>query len=359
MQNKLRGLAESMYSLTMFTVANMRKDYRDAPVVNSMIGAGIDVLRYNLSYGTPEETREKIAIAREVIAKSARDVKILADLPGNKIRLGKLFNDTFKVTKGQEVVFKSGTEAVDGSYVPVNFPKIGRFVKTGDVVTSKDGELAFMVAAVDEDGFCGTALTSYEMISGKGFNCGRAIDELDHMTEQTVVQMRAIAEAEPDMVAFSFVNDKEKLKRAKERLAQFAHPAWKPVIVAKIESPLGVENISSIVDECDMIMVARGDLGLQCDFRMLGLYQKNITKAVGAKGKKVIVATQILDSLLSNFIPSRADILDLTNIVMDGADGIMFSATSSANDPAMLIKTAREIISAVSDGNPSPIGTNS
>ena len=325
----------------MIFIANMHKDYKDKSIIKNLIDAGIDVLRFNLSYGTKEENIEKIRIAREAVKESGKNVKIMADLPGNKIRIGKLANDPLKIKKGQTVFFSGDAHTAD---VPVLLPHIEKYVKKGDIITYKDGELAFSVSEILPDGFKGIALNDYEMISNKGINLGRAIDELDHLTEKTLEQIGVVNETKPDFVAFSFANSKEAMQRNKKSLLKNADGNYKPLIVGKIESEGGIRNIDEIIDECDWIMVARGDLALNVPFTKLGIHQKLITKKTKAKSKKVIVATQVLDSLLTNHIPSRGDVLDVTNIVLDGNDAIMFSCTSSTKDAGEIVRVAKEIV---------------
>lgn len=328
----------------MLLIANTHADYTDRIALKNLIHAGIDVLRFNFSYGTKEENIEKIKIAREVIAESGKDVKIMADLPGNKIRIGTLATDPLKIKKGQIVSFSGIDKKAD---VPVLLPNIEKYIKKGSVVAYKDGELIFSVSEVTRGGFKGIASNDYEITSNKGINFDRAIDELDHLTEKTLEQIGVVNITKPDFVAFSFVNSKEAMLKNKQALMRGSDKAYKPIIVGKIESNLGIKNIDEIIDECDWIMIARGDLALNASFSKLGIYQKFITKKTKEKSKKVIVATQVLDSLLLNHIPSRSDISDVTNIVLDGNDGIMFSCTSSTKDAGDIIRIAREIIDQV------------
>jgi len=328
----------------MLLIANTHKDYKDTSVVKNLINSGVDVLRFNLSYGTKEENIEKINIAKEVIKDSKRDVKIMADLPGNKIRIGKLTIDPLVVKKGDELFFSGNIGLVCD--VPVLLPGIEKYVDIGDIITYKDGELAFSVIELSKNGFKAIALNNYEITSNKGVNFQRAIDTLEHLTLKTIEQIEVVNKTKPYFVAFSFANSRSAMVKNKKALFKNIDKEYKPMIVGKIESELGIKNIEEIVDECDWIMIARGDLALNAPFSKLGIYQKIITKKTKAKGKKVIVATQILDSLLSNHIPSRGDILDVTNIVLDGNDGLMFSCTSSAKDPGEIVRVAKEIITA-------------
>lgn len=336
----------------MLIVATISKNSYAADKVEEIVTAGADVLRYNFSHGTPEQLAEKIATAREAIKKAGKagQVKILADLPGNKIRMGSFVPGELQVEKDQIVVFKTAKHSDDPSqYIPVDFPKIGEYASVGQTVTCGDGEIALEVTRIiDDESFETKVLNSWHISALKGINLGRAIDELEHITPQTLEHIRKVKAVEPDWVAFSFVNSKEYLQRAKELLKTEGGFDTIPPIVSKIESPLAIENLDEIAQETDIFLVARGDLGLICPIEKLGIYQKMITKAGHKHGKKVIVSTQILDSLLNYYIPARADVLDLTNIVLDGNDGIMLAKeTGISKTPGYSVRVARKIIDAV------------
>jgi pyruvate kinase len=340
----------------MFIVATISKNSYAAEKIEEILRAGAEVLRFNFSHGTPDEMQAKIKVARDVITKLGLQgkVKILADLPGSKIRLGDFTGTEYEVKAGQEVVFKSGERSDDpSSFIPVDFPSIGANATVGQTVTLGDGEVAFEVTEViDDDSFRAKALNSRFIPALKGINLGKEIDKLDHITDKTIAHVRNLARFKPEWVAFSFVNSKEFLVRAKKLLAEVTTPEWQPKIVSKVETPLGIENIDEIAENCDILLVARGDLGLVAPIEMLGVYQKKIVASAKKAGKQVIVSTQILDSLLSYFVPSRAEVLDLTNIVMDGADGIMLAKeTGISQTPGYSVETARKIINAVMETN--------
>lgn len=347
----------------MIIIATISKNSYGADKIEEIIRAGADVLRYNFSHGNPEEMREKIAVAREVIERLGLNgkVRILADLPGGKIRLGMIEaaavvgkpQDAWhllQVNAGEEYVFKSGsTSKTQHEFIPVDYPDIGTLAHVGGVAVIADGEIAFEILEITgKDSFRARALNSFHIPVLKGINFGSAIDEVDHITDTTIGHIRELIQIAPEMIAFSFVNSAEYLKKARRLLSEHGIDLNTVTIISKIESPRGLENIDEIVDESDMVMVARGDLGLTTPIEELGLAQKKIIAAARCGGKPSIVATMILNSVVTNFVPSRAEVLDLTNIVLDGADGIMLAKeTGLSLTPGFSVSIARRIIDAV------------
>ncbi|MFA6254773.1 MAG: pyruvate kinase [Patescibacteria group bacterium] len=335
----------------MYIIATISKSSYPANKIEEIITAGATVLRYNFAHGSPQELKTKIDIARPVIAKLGLEnkIKILADLPGSKVRLGDFAAKEYPVVKDQELTFASKDFSPDlAEYVPVAFPAVGTLVKKGQIFTLADGEIAFVVTSiVDQDSFKARALNTNAILNMKGINIGEKIDQLDHFNEKTLNHIKNLAQIKPDWVAFSFVNSRDYLIKAKKLLAEVTTKDWQPLIVSKIESPLGLKNIKEIIKETDIIMVARGDLGLTMPFENLGISQKEIVRQTKAAGKPVIVATQILASIVSSYVPTRAEILDLTNLVLDGVDGMMLSReTGISLTPGHSIQVAKKIIAA-------------
>ncbi|MFA4872804.1 MAG: pyruvate kinase [Patescibacteria group bacterium] len=336
----------------VYIVATISKNSYAPEKIEEILLAGADVLRYNFSHGDPAAMVERFRGAREVIGKLGLDkkVKLLADLPGAKIRLGDFPRREHPVQEGEYFIFKSASESPNpAEFVPINFPDIGTLVEINQMITLGDGEIAFeVVEIISPDSFRARAQNTWHIPALKGVNLTRGIDELDHFTEATLAHLHNLNMIKPDWIAFSFVNGVQYLKRAKQLLQPYLHDLWQPQIVAKIETPKGVENINEIAQEADIILVARGDLGLLCPIEELGINQKKIIKAAKAAGKRVVVSTQILDSLMDWYIPKRSDILDLTNIVFDGADGIMLAKeTGISHTPGRSVEMAKRIIDTV------------
>ncbi|MEI7810547.1 MAG: pyruvate kinase [bacterium] len=310
----------------MYIIATISRKQSGTDAVKHIINAGANVLRYNFAYGEVGETLDAIKKDRAIIKalKVANKVFIMADLPGSKIRLGKIENDELFVGVGDEVCFmgQGGNFNDCTATVPVNTKKLGLLVKNNSIITIGDGEIALRVSKViDDNSFVATVLNSGTIISHKALNVGGGIDSLDHLS-----QMRnyfdVVAEIKPDWVALSFVSDDKYVAMVRSELNSL-NPKWNPKIVSKIESPAAVKNINKIINSTDMVIVARGDLGLSCDISKLGIYQKQIISLANEMGKKVFVSTQVLNSILSAYVPHRSEVLDVTNIFLDGADGVM------------------------------------
>ena len=203
----------------MYIVATISKNH-PADKVEEILRAGATVLRYNFSHGTPEEVQQKIAVARQVIAKLGLEdkIKILADLPGDKLRLGAFASTEYAFQKDQELTFASGTQSPDpAKYIPIDYPQIASLLSLGQVVTLGDGESAFEVVRIlDQDTFIGRACNRGHVPSLKAFNVGRGIDQLDHITQKTIAHIKGLSQIRPEWIAFSFVNSATFLQRAKK-----------------------------------------------------------------------------------------------------------------------------------------------
>ncbi|MBI2485151.1 hypothetical protein HYW18_03325 [Candidatus Uhrbacteria bacterium] len=319
--------------------------------VREIVDAGATILRYNLSHGEPEENRGKLCTAREVIAASGRRVRLLADLPGAKIRTGDFPEKEAPIEEGEIVTFRTGKESPGWKeYIPVNLEHFAIYLKVGSIFTTGDGEVAFEVTHIVSP----SEVRAKSLVTGthknfKGLNFGPLIDDLDHCNDTTRAMMDILSEAKPELVAFSFVNSKEMLRRCKAELAERFTTEWAhPLIVSKVESPKGVEHIREIIEETDWVLIARGDLGLNVPMEELALAQKKITALCRAAAKPVIVSTQMLESSIDQYIPRRSDILDLSNAIFDGADGIMLCRETGLNDhPGHPIAVAKRIIDAL------------
>lgn len=336
----------------MFIVATISKNSYASDKIEEILRAGATILRYNFSHGTPEQMQERIADARKVIRKLklVGKVKILADLPGDKIRMGNFPTGHFDVEKGMPVTFKSAENSEDPNlFIPVEYPKIASYVKIGQEFSLMDGEVGFRVTKiVSDDKFVAEAVNKWHISALKGVNLGRSIDELEHITEKTVAHLKELHKINPEWVAFSFVNSGQFAKKTRRLLKDISTPSWQPKLVAKVETEKGVKNIDDISAVVDVVLVARGDLGLAMPYEKLGISQKKIVLSARKHKKLVIVSTQILDSLLSYFVPSRAEVLDLTNIILDGADGIMLAKeTGISLTPGFSVNVAKKIIDSV------------
>jgi len=292
--------------------------------------------------------------AREHIDASDRDVKLLADMPEAKIRLGDIPGKRVDVAAGETFNFKTAESTPDiHEFVPLQLKNLDKHFKVGEVFYTGDGQLSLKVVEVKgPDHIVAMAQNDGRLILKTGVTIPRISDELNHITPFIDEMLALLPESKPDLVAFSFINSRVMLETLKEKLERHTTNEWQPKIIAKIESRKGIENIDEILEAVDGIMVARGDLALTMPFAELGLSQKHLVKKAREAGKYVIVATQVLFSLLDNYIPNRSDILDVTNSYLDGASAVMLCAETAHNEsPERAVKAAKEIINTVRNGH--------
>lgn len=327
-----------MYLIATISTSLSKKDKLN------LIRSGVKVFRYNFSYGSVGDMIKIIRKDQKIFCKKNKlAVKILADLPGSKIRIKQINKKGITVRLGERVVFGSSKiKNIKAKFIPVDFGNIHN-IKKGLIITIGDGCLAFKVLRNFENSTILTeALGGGVIYSNKAINIGLAIDNINHLGPALKI-LPSISEIKPDFISISFVNSADDILMVRKKLKRYNY--WKPKIISKIESPLGVRNISEIAKLSDIIMVARGDLGVNCNYERLGIYQHRIIKATKKLGKKVIVATQILDSTINSYTPNRSEISDLTNIVLSGVDGIMLVDEIVQNKfPERSVAAAKKII---------------
>ncbi|MFH1291968.1 MAG: pyruvate kinase [bacterium] len=313
-------------------------------VIKKIILAGARVLRYNFSYRTTEENIAHIQTGRRAIEDLNSSVKILIDMPLNKIRLGDFDIKFFPVKEGQEVVFKCASFSTDcNQYIPVNTDRLDDKVQQGQTITIGDGEILTQVKEIIDP----------QTIKAKVLNNGyiRYTRTLNMNwlpgKEQTLTRYREIIEktqiVNPDYIALSYIDSdfKEKIKQIPYIKNQ------KTKIVAKIERLISLEELKDLCQDpfYDIIMLDRGEMGVNTAFEKNCILQKQITRIALKYRKPVIVSTHILESSMNDLIPYRAEIADLTNIVLDGASAIMLChETAVGKRPAYTISVAKKII---------------
>lgn len=315
-----------------------------------MIKAGVDCFRVKCSHISADEIMESLHSARKQIDQSKKNVKLLADLPEAKIRLGEFPQEKINLKKGGQYHFRKELSSPDPlKFIPIKYEDIGSHLSIGDIFYVGDGEISFEVIEVNNSNkFVAEANNSGQLVFRSSMTIPKMMDEINHVTPFLDEIIPRLSEVRPEMVAFSFVSSKEMLKELMNKLSEHTTSKWQPKIIAKIESQAGVENIDDILKLADGIMVARGDLALTMPYAELGLTQKKLVNKARSAGKYVIVATQALQSLLNSFLPTRSDILDVTNMCLDGASAVMLcTETAHGEHPERAVEVAKEIILAV------------
>lgn len=291
--------------------------------------AGADVFRINLSHGR-EEKADVIKTIREVEAEVGYPIGVLADLQGPKQRCGMFKDDAkFELTKGMKFRFDADTTEGDATRVHLPHPEILQALNKGNTLLIDDGKIVMKVLDSGDDWVECEVEVPGTISSRKGVNTPDTVLPMSPITEKDEIDLNFILNYEPDFVALSFVQLADDMKQLRQKIAD--HPnAHKPKIISKIEKPVAIDNLKDIVEFSDAIMVARGDLGVEMDIAEVPLMQKLIVAEARKQAKPVIMATQMLESMMEAPSPTRAEASDVAAAVFDGVDAVMLSGESAA-----------------------------
>lgn len=316
-------------------------------VLKDMLVAGVNVFRINFSHANYDDVRERIKMIRELNEEYGFTAAILGDLQGPKLRVGKMKEEVV-VNPGDQIVFATGEE-FEGTAerVFMNYDSFPTDVKPGERILLDDGKLIFEVVSTNkQDEVVARVIQGGPLRSKKGVNLPNTDISLPALTEKDVKDAIFAVEQEVDWLALSFVRNSDDLVVLQDLIKE--HSEHKIPIVAKIEKPEGVENIDKIVAFCDGIMVARGDLGVEIPAQEVPLIQKQLVLKAKKARIPVIIATQMMETMISSLTPTRAEVNDVANSVMDGADAVMLSGeTSVGNYPVQVIQKMAQIIMSV------------
>ncbi|MFC4816148.1 MULTISPECIES: pyruvate kinase [unclassified Flavobacterium] len=318
-------------------------------VIQKMMEAGVDVFRINFSHADYTDVAERIRIIREINDECGYTTAILADLQGPKLRVGVMKEDVV-VNEGDLVTFQT-TDDVPGTpdNVYMTYKTFPQDVNPGERILLDDGKLIFEAVSTDKKAkvVC-KVIQGGPLKSKKGVNLPNTKVSLPALTEKDIRDAIFAIENKVDWLALSFVRTPEDLKDLRDLIEK--HSDHKIPIVAKIEKPEAVENIDKIVAHCDGLMVARGDLGVELPAHEVPLIQKKLINRAKLARIPVIVATQMMETMITSLTPTRAEVNDVANSVMDGADAVMLSGeTSVGNYPVQVIEKMTQIIEAVED----------
>ncbi len=313
--------------------------------ITALVEAGMDVARLNFSHGKHEDHERAYRLVREATDKVGRAVAVLADLQGPKIRLGTFADGPVVWEAGRRVCIT--VEDVPGSVdrVSTTYKDLANDARVGDRLLVDDGKLALTVVDVNgPDVFC-LVLEGGPVSNNKGLSLPGVAVSVPAMSDKDAEDLRFALSLGVDFVALSFVRHARDVELVREIMRQ--EDVEVPVI-AKLEKPEAVENLEAIVNAFDGIMVARGDLGVELPLEQVPLVQKRAVQAARERNKPVIVATQMLESMIENSRPTRAEASDVANAVLDGADAVMLSGeTSVGKFPIVAVRTMEKIIAAV------------
>ncbi len=314
-------------------------------VIEEMIKAGADVCRINFSHGSYENVIAQINTIREINKKLGTHTAILADLQGPKLRIGVVENNGVELIDGNEIVITTKECEGTAKRVYITYPQFPKDVKVGENILIDDGKLVLKVLesnGVDEV----KALITHGGIlsSKKGVNLPNTKVSLPCLTEKDLKDLDFALTNHVDWVGLSFVRSAADIIELKHIIANF-NQKLRTRVVAKIEKPEALLDIDNIINETDALMVARGDLGVEIPMQEVPVIQKMLVRKCLEQSKPVIIATQMMESMITNISPSRAEVNDVANSVMDGADAVMLSGeTSVGNHPAKVVEAMSKII---------------
>lgn len=324
-------------------VATLGPASSDKEVLRQMFYAGLNVCRLNFSHGSHEDHAAVVKTIRELNEETGLNVAILADLQGPKIRTNEMENNGVELINGSIVTI--GTEKILGTAdrFSINYAKLPQDVQAGERILLDDGKLALEVVSTDgKSEFKAKVIHGGILSSKKGVNFPNTRISMPSLTEKDLIDLDFALEQNVDWIGLSFVRSGRDIIELKHIIA---NKKCKAKVIAKIEKPEAIDDIDAIIKESDGLMVARGDLGVEIPYQNVPIIQKMLINKCIIHAKPIIVATQMMESMISNITPTRAEVNDVANAVLDGADAVMLSGeTSVGKFPIEVIKTMTNIV---------------
>lgn len=327
-------------------VATIGPASNNKETISQLAVAGANVLRLNFSHGSHDDHIHVMQYIREVNAETELNLAILQDLQGPKIRVGKMKDDGVEITEGEQLIICTDEE-IEGTSERVStvYKEIVNDVKAGDTILIDDGNLELKTISVSNTEIITEVVHGGLLKSRKGINLPDTNVSAPSLTEKDLEDLQFGLKHDIDWVALSFVRKADDIRELKRIIDEAGK---KTKVVAKIEKPEALRNIDAIIEEADGIMVARGDLGVEIPMHEVPIWQKKLVEKCNQAAKPVIIATQMMESMIENPRPTRAETNDVANAVMDGADALMLSAESAAGKfPVEAVQKMSETIMAV------------
>jgi pyruvate kinase len=312
-------------------------------VLSAIIEAGVNVCRVNFSHGAYEDHEKTIKLIREISKEKGIHTAILADLQGPKIRVGQMEENGVMLEKGQEIIFTSEKCVGTKDRVYISYKNFPQDVYPGETILLDDGKLNLTIKSTNKvDEVVAVVVHGGKLSSNKGVNLPNTKISLPCLTPKDIEDLKFALSMNISWIGLSFVRTARDIIELKHLIAEQKSNAR---VVAKIEKPEAIREIDDILKVTDAIMVARGDLGVEIPFQEVPLIQKMLVKKSMKAAKPVIIATQMMESMIENITPTRAEVTDVANAVLDGADAVMLSAeTSVGKHPVEVIKSMAKII---------------
>ena len=323
-------------------LATLGPSSSDDKTIHDLFIGGCDVFRLNFSHGAIDLHRKNFESIRSLEDKYNHATCILADLQGPKLRVGLFKNDKENLVKGEKFTLDLSSELGDSKRV--NFPhaEIYEFLTPNSILLVNDGRIRLQVLEQNSDSLVTEILNDSEISNNKGVNIPDVILPIDSLTNKDKSDLMKALDMGVDWIALSFVQQADDINKLKKMIGN------KALVMAKIEKPSAVKNIDEIINAADGIMIARGDLGVEMPTEQVPIAQKNIIRRCRHFGKPVVVATQMLESMIDNLVPTRAEASDVANAIYDGTDAVMLSGESAVGaHPVEAVKTMNKIIETV------------
>lgn len=331
-------------------VATLGPSSKDEATIRQLMEAGVDVVRLNFSHGTHASHAETICLVRKLSRKLHHPISILQDLQGPKLRVGDLPADGLRLTAGQMVTLTpvelQPQNAAGTVIIPLDVPALAESVHPGNRILMDDGHLEVEVTSVEGVSVHAKVVLGGTLSSHKGVNLPGTHLNIPGFTEKDQEDLAFGLEQDVDMIAVSFVRSAQDIEHVRQMIAQLSPEQVTMPIIAKLELPEAIENLHEIVHAADGVMVARGDLGVETSPASVPIIQKEIIKMANRHAKLVITATQMLDSMIHNPRPTRAEASDVANAALDGTDAVMLSGETASGDyPVESVQMMDSIVS--------------
>lgn len=314
----------------------------NADVMERMVYAGMNVARINFSHATDEEKKEVISSVKEVRKRTGSHIALLYDTKGPEFRNGMLENGEINLVEGKKIRIVKDKVLGNEERFSVNHPQALDCLKVGDIILLENGLMKIQVTSVELDGVTGIVIAGGVLGNKKSLNVPGVSLDIPFISKEDREDLIYACQNDADFVALSFVNTADDVMLAREIFKEYNREDIK--VISKIESSTGFANLDKILEVSDGIMVARGDLGVEVPLQALPFYQKTIIKKCREYGKICIVATEMLESMKKNVRPTRAEVSDIANAVLDGTDAVMLSGeTTTGKHPVDVVKYMAEI----------------
>ena len=310
-------------------VATLGPSSSDPHTLDQLVSAGIDVVRLNFSHGTVDDHKKRIELLQHAMRNHDRTIALMADLQGPKIRIGKFAGSKILLKPGQNFILDAHCTLGDAYRVGLDYPELVEDVAAGDTLLLDDGRVIMDVEHIEESEIHCIVRQGSELSNNKGINKQGGGLSAPALTAKDIEDIKIAAELQVDYVAVSFPKSGGDLRLARKLLHKAGSHA---LVVAKIERCEAVDNLEDILHACDGVMVARGDLAVEVGDAAVPALQKKIIRRAREHNKFAITATQMMESMIHSPVPTRAEVSDVANAVLDGTDAVMLSAETAAGD---------------------------